>query len=396
MNVRSEFPFLGRQVNGRPLVYFDNAATTQKPRPVIARLNGLYESGLANVHRSVNFLADEVTAEFEQARETIATFIGASRSEVSFVSNATQAINLVCSGLARQGPLRVLTTTLEHHANLLPWQVYGRVSLVPWDEGGRIDLAALRLLLRDRPTLLAVSSASNFLGTLQPVREIVRLCREADCLVLLDVSQSIAHQRCDVEDLGCDFMVFSSHKVYGPSGVGVLYIRNATQRGLPPWIYGGSMVKEVRSDAFVLNDYPYRYEGGTPHIEGVIGLAAALEFVEGLGFDAIAAHETMLTRRVKRVVQALPGVRLLGPAADAPSAPLAAFDVRGMQAAAVARILAERANIIVRSGFHCAQPAHDRLHAGPTVRASFGIYNTAEEVESLAAVLDSVTQVIAS
>jgi cysteine desulfurase/selenocysteine lyase len=396
LNVRSEFPFLARRVNGRPLIYLDNAATTQKPTHVIDRLTELYTSGLANVHRSVNFLADEVTAEFERARETVASFIGASRSEVVFTSNATNAINLVCSGLARQGSLKVLTTTLEHHANLLPWKVYGTVSLVPWDPTGVIDLTALReLLRRDRPTLLAVSTASNFLGTLQPVEDIVRLCREAGCLVLLDVSQSVAHQRCDVEALGCDFLVFSSHKIYGPSGVGVLYIRGATQRGLPPWVYGGSMVKEVRADTFVLNDYPYRYEGGTPHIEGVVGLASALTYVEDVGFDAIAGHEAALTRQAKRILQTLPGVRLLGPPADTPSAPLASFEVRGIQAPAVARMLAERANIIVRSGFHCAQPAHDALHAGPTVRVSFGVYNTSEEIVELGAVLSSVTEVIA-
>jgi cysteine desulfurase/selenocysteine lyase len=396
LNVRDEFPFLTRRVNGRPLLYLDNAATTQKPQPVIDRLNDLYASGLANVHRSVNFLADEVTAEFERAREIVASFIGASRSEVVFTSNATQAINLVCAGLARQGPLKVLTTTLEHHANLLPWRVYGTVAMVPWDEAGRIDLAALREMLgRERPSLVAVSSASNFLGTIQPVADIVTLCRQAGCAVLLDVSQSVAHARCDVEALGCDYLVFSSHKVYGPSGVGVLYIRDATQRGLSPWVYGGSMVKEVRTDGFVLNDYPYRYEAGTPHIEGVIGLAAALEYVEGLGFDAIAAHEAALTKQARRLLHSLPGIRLLGPAAGEASAPLAAFEVRGIQAPAVARMLGERANIVVRSGFHCAQPAHDALRAGPTVRVSFGVYNTSDEIDALGTALTNVTEVIA-
>lgn len=392
VNIRRDFPCLERRVNGKPMVYFDNAATTQKPQHVIARVSELYSSGIANVHRAVNFLADEVTQAFEAARETIARFINAQNREVIFVSNATQAINIACWMLSREKPLRVLTTTLEHHSNLLPWLRQGQVEFVPWGKNGQIDFDAFAQLLSKKPDLVTVARASNFLGTVQPVEEMVAACRTAGVPVLVDASQSIAHETLDVCALQCDFVVFSGHKIYGPSGVGVLYIRNDVIETMRPVFLGGSMVKEVHAQSYTVNDIPYCFEAGTPNIEGVIGLAAALDYVSELGYAAIAAHENELVQYAKQQLADVPGLNLYGPAFGEPCAPLVPFQVKRLEANAVARILANRANIVVRSGFLCAQPAHDQLGIGPTVRASFALYNRKDEIDCMVDVLQALNR----
>ena len=392
LDVRKDFPYLERIVNGKPIIYFDSAATAQKPRQVIARLLGLYTSGVSNVHRAVNFLADEVTQAYEAGRETVARFINAQTREIVFVNNATQAINVVCNALSNGRPLRVLTTTLEHHSNLLPWSSRGQVDFIPWRPNGEIELDVLAKKLAEKPDLVTIARASNLLGSLQPIREIVSLCHAAGAPVLVDASQSIAHEPHDVRDLQCDYLVFSGHKIYGPSGVGVLYVRNDIIEKMNPVFLGGSMIKEAHADSFILNDVPYRFEAGTPNIEGVVGLAAALEYVSALGYAAVAAHEAELVRYAKQKLVDLRALQLYGPTADESSAPLVAFQVKGLEAPAVAKILANRANIIVRSGFHCAQPAHEQLGIGPTVRSSFAVYNTKEEIDCMVDVLQSVTR----
>jgi len=392
LNVRGDFPYLLRLINGRPLVYLDNAATTQKPRQVIDRMVSLYSSGVANVHRAVNFLANEVTEAFETAREGCARLIAADPGEIIFVSNATHGINLVCNALTSDGPIRILTTTLEHHSNLLPWTTRGSVDLIPWDRQGHLDLDALGKKLSSRPALVTVSRASNFLGTLQPIRAIVEACHAAGALVLVDASQSIAHEPHDVRELDCDFLVFSGHKIYAPSGTGVLYVKQKLVPRMKPMLIGGHMVKEVHADRYTLNDAPHCFEAGTPNIEGVIGLSAAIDYLEGLGYDAIARHETELVAYAKRRLAAIDSVRLHGPAAGEPSAPLVPFEVRGLDSGSVAKILANRANVIVRSGFHCAQPAHDALNAVPTVRASFAVYNTMDEIDQMTDALQAVAR----
>ena len=393
-SVRADFPFLDRRINGRPVVYLDSAATTQKPRQVIDCLTNLYSSGISNVHRAVNVLADEVTQAFEAGRASIADFIGAYPTEIVFVSNATQALNVVCNSLVRDRRPRVLTTTLEHHSNLLPWVQKASVEWIPWTADGSLDMQALRSGVRARPDLVAVSAASNFLGSLSPVEEIAQLCREYGVPLLIDASQSIGHRLHDVGRLGCDYLVFSGHKAYGPSGIGVLYAKTGTTGTLSPMLLGGSMVKEVHADSFVLNSVPYRFEAGTPNIEGVIGLAAALDYLGSLGLEQVAEHECRLVQRAKQRLSAIPRVQLLGPPPGVPCAPIVAFQIEGLSANAVAKALGNRANIIVRAGFHCAQPAHDTLGVGPTVRASFGLYNTFEDVDQLAATLESICALI--
>lgn len=394
-DVRDDFPFLQRYRNNKPIVYFDNAATTQKPRQTVERITGLYESGVSNVHRAVNFLANEVTEAFESSRQAVARFLGAQAREIVFVSNATQGINFVCSSLLSRGRLRVLTTTLEHHSNLVPWTDKCDVAFAPWRADGSLDMDAFASLLEQfQPDLVTVARASNFLGVLHPVEEIVALCRQRNAQVLVDASQSIAHEPHDVRQLDCDYLVFSGHKVYGPGGTGVLFIRNELMDEITPVLLGGSMVKEVHPTSFVPNDAPYRFEAGTPNIEGVIGLGAALEYVSGLGFDAIAAHERELVLYAKCRLARLRSIRQFGPPLGAPSAPLVAFQAAHLESGAVAKALGERANVIVRSGFHCAQPAHEQLGVGPTVRASFGIYNTAAEIDCMVEVLKSLTEAL--
>jgi cysteine desulfurase/selenocysteine lyase len=392
-NVRSDFPFLGREINRKPIAYLDNAATTQKPRQVIERVCGLYSSGIANVHRAVNSLADEVTEAFEGARSRIAGFIGAQSREVIFVGNATQGVNLVCGSLSRHNHLRVVTTTLEHHSNFLPWTEHSAVIFLPWAEDGTIDLAGLSEALAQKPALVAISAASNFLGAIQPIRELVERCHAANVPVLVDASQTIAHQRYDVHELECDYLVFSGHKMYGPSGIGILYARDEWIEKMTPLLLGGNMVKEVHASSWVPNDIPHRFEAGTPNIEGVIGLAAAIEYLESLDWDELVGHECSLTQHAKRGLGTINGVRLFGPSAEQASAPLVSFQVKGLDSGAVAKVLGQRGNVIVRSGFLCAQPAHDRLRLGPSVRASFGVYNTKEEVDQLLEIVQSLARI---
>lgn len=392
LDVREDFPFLKREVNGRPIVYFDNAATTQKPRQVIDCLVHRYTSGIANVHRAVNFFASEVTEEFERAREIIARFIGAQTHEIIFTANATQAINVVCHSLTlKKGrPLRVVTTTLEHHSNFLPWAQKGTVDFVPWTETGEINLVDFRQRLISKPDLVTVARASNFLGTLHPVKELAAACRDAGVPILVDASQSVAHKPHDVQELGCDYLVLSGHKLYGPSGTGVLYMRSEVMEQMPPAFWGGSMIREVHARDYVLNDMPHCFEPGTPNIEGMIGLAAAVEYINRIGYESISAHEGALVQHAKAQLHKISGVKMYGPAPGTVCAPLVAFEVKRLAPTAVAKILGERGNIIVRSGFHCAQPAHDQLGIGPTVRASFAFYNTQTEIDQMVEVLKTL------
>jgi cysteine desulfurase/selenocysteine lyase len=394
LDVREDFPFLSRHVNGKQIIYFDNAATTQKPRAVVEALHSLYESGIANVHRAVNFLAEEVTQAFEESRQTIASFIGAHAQEIVFVNNATHGINVICSALNARKPLRVLTTTLEHHSNLLPWTVHGEVDFIPWDHSGTLNLNIFHQKLAQKPDLVAIAHASNFLGTLHPIRQIAAACRERRIPFLIDASQYIAHQSVDVRALGCDYLVFSGHKIYGPGGTGILFIRREHMEALQPVFVGGSMVKEVHQLNYVVNDLPYRFEPGTPNIEGVIGLAAAVRYIQSIGYGRIAKHENRLVTYARQQLMGIPNLTLYGPNTAAAAAPLIPFQVKALDSGAIAKTLAARANIIVRSGFHCAQPAHDELGIGPTVRASFGIYNSMPEVDCMIDVLKALTRLL--
>ncbi len=304
-----------------------------------------------------------------------------------FTGNATQGLNLAATWVSDGRNPRVLTTTLEHHSNLVPWLDRSEIEFVDWDGTGRIDLEDLQRKLAKKPDLFTIAWCSNLLGSVQPMEQIMKLCREAGVKTLIDASQSIPHIPCDVEQLGCDYLVFSSHKIYGPSGVGVLYVRSSELENLPPVFLGGSMVKEVHCNKYTLNDLPYRFEAGTPNIEGLIGLGEALEYVLDLGFDGIHEHETALIAYAKRRLSEIDEVTLLGPGPDEVSAPLASFLVDGLESTAVAKILSNRSNIVMRSGFHCAQPAHDQLSCQPSCRISLAIYNTQDDIDEFISTL---------
>ena len=390
--IRGDFPFLSRRVNGAPIVYLDNAATTQKPAAVANAIHRIYSNGLSNVHRAVSFLAEEVTGEFEAARATIARFIGAHPREIVFTTGSTQAINMVAHSFPADKPLRIITTTLEHHSNLLPWSKRAEVVFIPWNAADGINLDALAKALETRSDLVAIAHASNFLGTVHPIKQVIALCRAKNARVLIDASQSIAHLPLDVRQLQCDYLVFSGHKIYGPSGTGALFVNNDIVDSLEPLLLGGAMVKEVHARSFVPNDIPYRFEAGTPNIEGFVGLAAALDYVSRIGFERIHSIEAHLTNYAKLGLAKVPGVRVLGPPPGVASAPLVPFLLKGLESGAVARTLDSRANVVVRSGFHCAQPAHDELNLAPTVRASFAIYNTTEEIDLMIQTVDALAR----
>lgn len=383
--IRGEFPILGRKVGGRPVIYLDSAATSLKPRAVIAAIVEFYERYTANIHRGVHLLSEEASERFDEARETVARFINAEFREVAFVRNTSEAINLVAANLPADAS--VLYGLDAHHSNQLPWRRFTRRHAVRIAANGGIDLEDLRRKLRDaRPALLAVTHVSNAFGAVNPVQEIVAMAHEAGARVLVDASQSVPHQAVDVRTLDCDFLCFSGHKMCGPSGIGVLYGKHEALRLFAPLHLGGGIVESVHEDSYELRDVPWRLEAGTPHIEGAVGLAAACDFLESIGLEAIHRHESALVRRATALLQEIPGVRLYGPT-DGSRSGAVTFTVEGLEAHGVSRMLSNRHNIYVRSGFHCAQPAHEILNAPPTVRASFYLYNEAREIEQLAQAL---------
>lgn len=388
--VRREFPLLERRVGGRPLVYFDSAATSLKPRAVIDTVVACYTQHTANVHRGVHLLSEEASQRFDEARDTVAAFVGAGPRDIVFTKNATEAVNLVARS---QAPgTRILATLGEHHSNFLPWSQAGELRLVGLDAQGRIRLDEYRRLLAEwRPALVAVSWISNALGVVHPIRELVSLAREAGARVLVDASQAVPHRPVSVRELGCHYLCFSGHKLCGPSGVGVLYADRESQQMLRPLLYGGDMVEAVHAEGFELRELPLAFEAGTPAIEAVCGLAAACRFLEDWGLAAIEAHERQLVTHAWRRLTEVPGLVCHGPLDLAERASAIPFTVPGLEANAVARLLSNRYQICVRSGYHCAQPAHEALGLPPTARASFYLYNTLEEIDLLAEGLAQLT-----
>lgn len=391
--VRAEVPALHQEVHGRPLVYLDNAATTQRPEPVIQAIVDFYRRDNANVHRGAHALAERATAAYEGARARVARFLGAADPrEVVFVRGTTEAINLVAHGFvrprARPGD-EVLISALEHHANVVPWQLLGeqtglRLRVAPISDGGALDLEALSALITARTRLVAVVHASNVLGTVTPVEEVARLARARGVPLLVDGAQAVAHGRVDVERLGCDFYAFSAHKAFGPTGVGALWGRAALLEAMSPWQGGGEMIRAVRHEGSEYAAPPRRFEAGTPHVAGAVGLAAALDWLERWPEPARRAHEEALTARLLEVLAGVPGLRLLG--APAPRIGLASFVLEGVPAHELA-VLLDQAGVAIRAGHHCAQPLLERLGAPATARASLALYNTLEEVDALGAAL---------
>lgn len=392
--VRREFPILHQEVNGHPLVYLDNAASMQKPAAVIDAIARYYRRDHSNVHRGAHALANRATEALEHARQRVADFLGGvAREEILWTRGTTESINLVANSWGRAN-LRagdeILLTAMEHHANIVPWQMVAqatgaRIRVLPVTDAGALELAALPELLNERTRLVAVTQVSNALGTLNPVAEIVRAAHAAGALVLVDGAQAVNHLAVDVRALGADFYAFSGHKLFGPTGIGVLYGRRALLDAMPPWQGGGEMIERVSFAGTTYAEVPWRFEAGTPHIAGAIGLGAAIAWLQEQDREAAAAHERALLARLDAGLDAIPGVRRIGTAAERVS--IASFVVEGTHPTDVGLLL-DQQGVAVRAGHHCAMPLMERLGIPGTVRASLALYNTAAEVDRLLAALD--------
>ncbi len=389
--IRKEFPILSEKVYGKPLVYLDNAASAQKPRAVIEAMVACMETGYANVHRGLHFMANAATEGFEGARETTRQFLNAaSADEIIFTRNATEAYNLVassmgCAGLIGEGD-EIILSIMEHHSNIVPWHFlrerHGAViKWAPVDDEGNFLVEEYEKLFTPRTRMVAITQMSNVLGTITPAAEIVRIAHAHGVPVLLDGAQSAVHQPVDVRALDCDFFVFTGHKVYGPTGIGVLYGKKAWLERLPPYQGGGEMIRTVTEDAITYNDPPHRFEAGTPAIVEAVGLGAALEFMMGLGRENIAAHEARLTAYANERLGAMNALRIIGTAAG--KGGVISFEVRGAHAHDIATVI-DRQGVAVRAGTHCAMPLLTRFGVTSTCRASFGLYNTTAEIDVLA------------
>jgi cysteine desulfurase/selenocysteine lyase len=394
---RGDFPILERIVNDHRLVYLDSAASSQKPRTVIEAMSQYYATTHANVHRSIHTLGEEATALYELARDRVQRFIGAaSREEVVFTRGTTDGINLVADAVGRT--LRpgdeILITDLEHHSNIIPWQMAARdrgatVRSVPVTGEGLLDLEAFERLLGPRTRVVAFAHVSNVLGTILPVARLCARARQVGALTVIDGAQAAPHLPLDMSVLECDFYAFSSHKMLGPTGVGVLWGRRAVLEALEPTRGGGEMIKEVWIDRAQWNDLPWRFEPGTPPIAEAVGLMAAVEYLEKLGMERVAEHERALARQTVEVLQAIPGVRVYGPRASVDRGAVVAFSVEGLHPHDVAALL-DQEGIAVRAGHHCAQPLMRSLGVVGTARASFSVYSSSEEVSLLAHALASL------
>jgi cysteine desulfurase/selenocysteine lyase len=405
--IRADFPILATEVNGHALVYLDSGATSQKPRSVIDTEREYYERDNAAVHRGAHTLAALATERFEDARATVARFIGAKAEEVVWTSNATEALNLIAYAIGNATAGRggtaaerfrlapgdqILVTEMEHHANLLPWQELAartgaELRFIPIGDDGSLRMGEAANLVTDRTRILAFTHVSNVLGVINPVSELVKLARSVGALVVLDACQSAPHFALNVAELGVDFAAFSGHKMLGPTGVGVLYGRGELLNALPPFLTGGSMITTVTMDAAEYLPAPHRFEAGTQRVSQAIALAAAVDYLEGIGMDRIAHHEAVLGQLLVEGLSEIPGVTVLGPAAGEPRVGLASFDVHDVHSHDVGQFLDDR-GIAVRVGHHCAQPLHRRLGFTSSTRASAYLYSTADEVAQF---LDGVT-----
>ncbi len=397
--VRRDFPILDSTVYGQRLVYLDNGASAQKPRAVVDRVRQVYESEYANVHRGIHYLSQKATEAMETARERVRAFINAAHAhEVIFVRGATEGINLVAASWGRTA-LRpgdeIVLTVLEHHANIVPWQIAAEqagaiIRVAPIADDGVLDMDAFSDLLNPRTRMVAVTHVSNALGSVLPVAEIVRGAHAQGAVALVDGCQAVPHMAVDVRALDADFYVFSGHKLYGPSGIGILYGKEALLEAMPPYQSGGEMIETVTFEKTSYAGLPYKFEAGTPNIAGAIGLGSAVDYVDGLGLDRIGSHERELLAYATARLGGLNSVRLIGTAPD--KAAILSFDLDGVHPHDVGTIL-DREGVAVRTGHHCAQPVMDRFGVAATVRASFGLYNTRAEVDMLVRALDRVREI---
>ena len=387
--IRADFPILQQQINGRPLAYLDNGASTQRPQAVLDAVN-YYETHLhSNVHRGVHTLSQLATDAFEAARERVRRYINAAFTrEIVFVRGTTEAINLVAQSWGRstlQAGDEIVISALEHHANIVPWQMAcaatgAQLRVAPIEADGSLNFEQYLALLSPRTRLVAMTHVSNVMGTVLPVQQIVAAARERGILTLLDGAQAVAHEPVDVRAIECDFYAFSSHKLYGPTGIGVLYGREALLQTMPPWQGGGDMIRTVSYHSSTWNDLPYKFEAGTPHISGAVGLAAAMDYLEGLGLSQVAAHEAALLAQATVALAAIEGIQIQGSAAH--KGGIVSFTLAGVHPHDLGTIL-DHEGVAIRAGHHCAMPLMDLLGLPATARASFGCYNTAAEVDQL-------------
>lgn len=388
VNIRDQFPVLRQEVYGRPLIYFDNAATSQKPKKVIDAISEYYLKENSNIHRGAHYLSNQATEKYEKAREAVRRFIRAkSTEEIILTKGSTESINLVASCLSRflfKPGDEILVSGLEHHANIVPWQIAAeqtgaQIKVIPVLDSGELDIQVFNNLLSENTKLLALSHISNALGTIIPVEEMISMAKEKGALVLLDGAQSAPHVPVDMEALDCDFFCFSAHKIYGPTGIGVLYGKKALLQKMPPYQSGGEMIKEVSFSGTTFNDLPYKFEAGTPNIAGGVGLLAAIEFIEEVGMDKISQREAELLAYATKKLKEVGGIRFVGEAQK--KAAVISFLVDGIHPSDVGSVL-DKLGIAVRTGHHCAQPIMDRFNIPGTVRASFAVYNTEEEIDT--------------
>ena len=400
--IRTDFPILSTAVNGKHLIYADNAATTQKPQCVIERISNYYENENANIHRGVHSLSEEATEAFEGSRNFIRKFINArSVSEIIFTRGTTEAINLVAQSYARpqlDTQSEILISGLEHHSNIVPWQmvcdqVGAKLVVAPVNDAGEILMEEFKNLLSEKTKMVAVGHISNALGTINQVREITEQAHHVGAAVLLDGAQAIIHDQVDVLELGCDFYAFSGHKALGPTGIGVLYGKEALLESMPPWQGGGDMIKTVSFEKTVYNDLPYKFEAGTPNIVGGIGLGTALEYFGYLDLQKVLAHENKLLRRATERAELISNLTILGTAAN--KASVLSFNIKGVHPHDLGTLL-DHQGIAIRTGHHCAMPVMQRLGVQGTARVSFAFYNTLEEVDSIFDAIEKTIPILVS
>jgi cysteine desulfurase/selenocysteine lyase len=387
--IRADFPILKQKIHGKPLVYFDNGATSQKPQVVIDALHRYYAAENSNIHRGVHFLSEQATAAYEAARQKIKTFVNApSEQEIIFVRGTTEAINLVAQSYGRtflKAGDEIIVSAMEHHSNIVPWQILceqigARLRVIPINHDGELVLDEYCRLLNEKTKLVSVTHVSNALGTIVPIKELVRLAHERQVPVLVDGAQAVPHLKVDVQELGCDFYAFSGHKLFGPTGVGILYGRSELLEAMPPYQGGGDMISLVTFEKTHYNVLPYKFEAGTPHIAGGIGLGAAVDYLEGLDWKQVAAHEHRLLNYATAALSEIDGLRIIGTAKAKVGVVSFVFD--HVHAHDVGTIL-DQEGVAVRAGHHCAMPVMQRFGVPATTRASFALYNTQQEIDIL-------------
>ncbi len=389
--IREDFPILKREVHGKPLVYLDNAATTQKPQAVIDALVEYYSSYNANIHRGIHALAEEATAKYEATRQKVADFIGApDASNIVFTRNTTESINLVAQAWGRKflnAGDEIVLSTMEHHSNLVPWQILAKekgavLRFIDIDDDGQLVADDIERYIGEKTKLVAITHMSNVLGTINPVRELADRAHQHGALVLLDGAQSVPHLPVDVQELDCDFLAFSAHKMLGPTGVGVLYARTELLEEMDPFMSGGEMIRRVQLEESTWNDVPWKFEAGTPNIGDVCAFSAALDYLSDLGMENVRAHEIELTQEAVRRLANVPGITIYGPESAASKGGVVAFNIEDIHPHDLGTVL-DREGVAIRAGHHCAQPLMKRLDVVATGRASFYVYNEAKEFDAL-------------